>query len=218
MSESAQEKGTPPNPAKPHIHTPHKPQQARPKGPPPLLRPPPRGGPAVRPTLPARQARQSHAPEASEASAELTPSSAPPSPAADSTRPKGASKRPASLQRCASTERAPRGISVSVLRDVSQQAEGYQSDLRGIALSRPRQSCHLPRGHKRPRVPSATGSMLSGIYYIHEGGAQSKEPPPNTHKDQATSTRTSLLFPAPTQAQHGAKKRLHEGNKTQDKG
>ena len=92
---------------------------------------------------PTRQAPLSHVLEPSKASAELIPSPTPPSLATDSSRPKGASKRPASPQRCASTERALRGISVSALSDIPCEAEGYQSEHRGTSLSRPRQSRQL---------------------------------------------------------------------------
>lgn len=95
---------------------------------------------------------------------------APPQTAAD---PRERARRPAGPQH-------PREHRARLVRDSYQRAEGYQSERQGIPLSRPRQSRRLPRGHKKPRVPSAAGSMLSGIYYIHEGGAQSKEPPPNT--------------------------------------
>ena len=54
--------------------------------------------------------------------------------------------------------------------------------------------------------------MLSGIYYIHEGGTLSKEPHP-THKDQATNTRPRPPFPTPIQAHHGTPKGYTEATR-----
>lgn len=58
--------------------------------------------------------------------------------------------------------------------------------------------------------------MLSGIYYIHEGALRARSPHP-THKDQATNTRTSPPFPAPTQAQHGTPKGCTEATRPKSK-
>lgn len=56
--------------------------------------------------------------------------------------------------------------------------------------------------------------MLSGIYYIHEGGTQSKEPPPNTQRpSHPHPPKTTLPCFHTGPALHP--KRLHGGNKTQ---
>ncbi len=209
-SKSAQEKGAPPSPAKPRIHKPHEPQQVRLKGPPPHLPPPPLQGHRA-PTPLARQAPQSHTAEAGEASAELTPKLHSAKPRCRQQLPQG------SEQGDPHARSAPRGIAISVLRDASQVTEGYQSERRGIALSRPRQSRYLPRRLRKPRVSSATGSMLSGIYYIHEDSTQRKEPPPNPTRTKPPVPAQAYPSPLPHRP-NTAPKRLHGGNKVQSKG
>lgn len=56
--------------------------------------------------------------------------------------------------------------------------------------------------------------MLSGIYYIHEGGTQSKEPPPELYNQtHQHPPKTTLPCFHTGPALHP--KRLHGGNKTQ---
>ena len=57
--------------------------------------------------------------------------------------------------------------------------------------------------------------MLSGIYYIHEGGTQSKEPPPELN-DQAHLHPHKGYPSPPLHRPNTASKRLHRDTKTQE--